>query len=560
MRLLAKKWAPIGALLCVFGQSAGAAPLAQTAQKDGTIVWTPNEAVVEASLRVTGPRGFVFEKKFERGIPTFTLASSGSLLPDGQYHYEIIWLKPVPENVSAAFEKAHARTDGGGVDEALAAKMRAFSHIDSGTFRIVEGAAHLASNAKEPAYRHDATAGNLTKDQVIPDDLIVQGSLCVGFDCVNNENFGFDTIRLKENNLRIKFEDTSVGSFPSTDWQLTANDSASGGANKFSIEDITASKVPFTITGNAPTNSIFVDSSGRLGLRTSTPVLDLHVATSNTPAMRLEQNSSGGFTAQTWDIAGNEANFFVRDVTSGSRLPFRIRPGAPTSSIDVAASGDVGIGTASPSAKLHVYSTAASDTWVTMGPSGSGSGADGMNFGYGGASFGAGAGYINAHSAAGNAGKIYLMTDGVTRMFLGGSGNIGIGTTSPAAKLHTTGTVRLAGVTSCAAGIVSNASGDLSCLVSSQRFKDVYGELPPAKALANVMALRPQIGSYKDEPKVPEHWLIAEEVAKIDPALVGTKDNAPYTVKLQGLIANLISVVQQQQRKIEALEKAVRGN
>src|SRR5258705_5929718 len=71
--------------------------------------------------------------------------------------------------------------------------------------------------------------------------------------------------------------------------------------------------------------------------------------------MRYEQNSGGGFTAQTWAVAGNEANFFVRDVTSGSRLPFRIRPGAPTSSIDISATGDVGIGTASPAKKLHIF-------------------------------------------------------------------------------------------------------------------------------------------------------------------------------------------------------------
>ena len=54
-------------------------------------------------------------------------------------------------------------------------------------------------------------SGKAAADQVIPDDLIVQGSLCVGFDCVNNEVFDFDTIRLKENNLRILFHDTSVG-------------------------------------------------------------------------------------------------------------------------------------------------------------------------------------------------------------------------------------------------------------------------------------------------------------------------------------------------------------
>ena len=201
-------------------------------------------------------------------------------------------------------------------------------------------------------------------DQVIADDLIVQMSECVGMDCVNGESFGFDTIRLKENNTRIKFEDTSVGTFPSTDWQLTANDSASGGANKFSIEDITNAKVPFTIIGNAPTNSLYVDSTGRVGLRTSTPVLDVHLATGNTPAMRLEQNNSGGFTAQTWDVAGNEAGFFIRDVTNGSQLAFRILPGADSSSLVIAADNDIGIGTLSPGtledgsdASVHIQRT-----------------------------------------------------------------------------------------------------------------------------------------------------------------------------------------------------------
>ena len=43
-------------------------------------------------------------------------------------------------------------------------------------------------------------------DQVIADDLIVTGSLAVGFDAVDGESFGFDTFRLKENNIRIHFD------------------------------------------------------------------------------------------------------------------------------------------------------------------------------------------------------------------------------------------------------------------------------------------------------------------------------------------------------------------
>jgi hypothetical protein len=60
----------------------------------------------------------------------------------------------------------------------------------------------------------------------------------------------------------------------------------------------------------------------------------------NTPGIRLAQ-SGGPFGTQTWDVAGNEANFFVRDTTNGSTLPFRIRPGAPTSSIDIGANGNI---------------------------------------------------------------------------------------------------------------------------------------------------------------------------------------------------------------------------
>ncbi|MGZ5441401.1 MAG: hypothetical protein ACXW5U_03870 [Thermoanaerobaculia bacterium] len=92
----------------------------------------------------------------------------------------------------------------------------------------------------------------------------------------------------------------TITGYPANDWQLTANDSASGGSSKFSIEDITGSKVPFTVRAGAASNSIYVDSTGRVGFRTSTPVLDLHVNTGNTPAIRLEQNSSGGWGAQTW--------------------------------------------------------------------------------------------------------------------------------------------------------------------------------------------------------------------------------------------------------------------
>lgn len=201
-------------------------------------------------------------------------------------------------------------------------------------------------------------ASSASADVVHLDDVIISGSLCVGQDCVNGESFGFDTIRLKENNVRIKFDDTSASaSFPNNDWQLTANDSSNGGANKFSIDDITGGRTPFTIEARAPSNSLFVDDGGRIGLGTATPSVEIHSKNGDSPTLRLEQDGSSGFGLQTWDLAGNEANFFIRDVTNGSQLPFRIQPGADSNSIYIASDNDVGIGTSSPDANLHVIGT-----------------------------------------------------------------------------------------------------------------------------------------------------------------------------------------------------------
>ena len=77
-------------------------------------------------------------------------------------------------------------------------------------------------------------------------NVTIDGSLCVGFDCTAGMAFGFDTIILKENNLRILFDDTSVAAaFPRNDWRLTANDSANGGGSYFAIEDATAGRQVF---------------------------------------------------------------------------------------------------------------------------------------------------------------------------------------------------------------------------------------------------------------------------------------------------------------------------
>lgn len=339
----------------------GTRPAAIAARLEATrLEWTPAAPHGRAVLRIArdgeAPQDLVLP-----GPLVFSLQDHP--LPDGRYTYELT-LAPTttavrPDDATMAAANPLAAASSGGPTGALLAGNVSVAGgafvLPPATLPPGEGTAADRSPAQTTRSSQALRTRSLaTKDQLVADDQIVQGSLCVGLDCVNNENFGFDTLRLKENNLRIKFEDTSVGAFPSNDWQIIANDNASGGASYLGIDDVTGNLAPVRWMAGAPANSLLVDPQGRVGVGTGVPVLDLHVFSSNTPGLRQEQNNTNGFTAQTWDIAGNEANFFVRDVTGGSRLPLRIRPGAPHASVDIAGNGNVGLGTPRPAASLHL--------------------------------------------------------------------------------------------------------------------------------------------------------------------------------------------------------------
>lgn len=317
---------------------------------------TGGSGAVTLSLRIVGPNGSVVCDLSSDGGD---LSWSASGMPDGQYSYEVRQ-GVVPRRVRgeqqagglgepavpASISSGSFFLQGGSLVPQEREGMGIFQSISSGVSRAL---ASVGDFLVTPVYA----------DVWHADDVIISGSECVGLDCLTDgtENFGFDTLRLKENNLQIHFEDTSVGSFPANDWRILINSAASGGPSYFSVEDSTAATRPFTIEAGSATNSLYVKGSS-LGLGTSLPVLKLHLLQGDTPAIRLDQDASGGFTAQAWDVAGNEANFFVRDVTGGSRLPFRIQPGAPTNTLTLRNSGFVGIGTWAPDHTLHVVGNA----------------------------------------------------------------------------------------------------------------------------------------------------------------------------------------------------------
>ncbi|MEM9557356.1 MAG: tail fiber domain-containing protein [Acidobacteriota bacterium] len=327
-----------------------------------TIYWIPLVEHVQQNLTLTGPAGFCDERTYD-AYETPKLDTSE--LRDGAYKWRLVLAPEISREVKEMIEHARAK-DIKNLDDLLLADGLVKEQIASGVFHIRNGEVILPDPNTTEDRLVDAPdkldivdqLANVPMKQVISGDLTVYNSICVGFDCLANESFGSDTFRLKENNLRIHFQDTSTAaSFPTTDWRLVANSNLNGGASKFSIDDASAGRSVFTVEANAPSNALYVDDGGRVGVGTSTPVTEIHTTNGDSPTLRLEQNGSAGFAPQTWDVAGNETNFFIRDATNGSALPFRIRPGADSNALFIDTDNDIGMGTASPDASLEVERT-----------------------------------------------------------------------------------------------------------------------------------------------------------------------------------------------------------
>ena len=213
-------------------------------------------------------------------------------------------------------------------------------------------------------------AGPATGEELILDDLVVDGFACIGGGCASGEVFDGKVLKIKQAMISILLEDTSTGAgFPTTDWEIKANDTNAGGQEFFVIRNVDANSAPFRIWGDAPNNTLAVSNVGTaaipeagIGIGTRIPQANLHVSTAdNVPSIRLTSNGSGGFTPSDWKIEASSFELALREVSNTNQRPVRIRAGAPENSFYVSPLGNVGLGTNAPEEKLHIV-TLAEDT------------------------------------------------------------------------------------------------------------------------------------------------------------------------------------------------------
>jgi hypothetical protein len=479
-------------------------PVAEVMIGSSGVNFMPKVNYAQLVITVARADGSVFERTFESGSTPYLDLSSifTDASCDGTYNYELRVVPTVSPRSRDSVERA-------GLDKDAIRFPRALRQ--TGSFSVQNGAIVPPSGAQEGLSR--------TMDILHYDDVIITGSLCIGFDCVNGESFGYDTLKLKENNLRMYFEDTSAGSFPSGDWRIRINDTTSGGASYFAIEDGTNGRTPFRIETGAPTHSLYVEDYGRVGLGTSIPYVELHIVDGDSPTIRLDQDGSSGWTAQRWDLCGNETNFFIRDVTNGSKLCFRIQPNTPSSTLNLKSNGYVGIGTWSPEYPLELETTGENAEFLLERTSGAR------------AQMGASSSlvYFGARSDS----EVRFQVNSDWRMRLNPTANSRI--------------LQINDGVSGTSGPYADASGWFDN--SSRELKENINSLTGDEALEALNGLNPVKYNYKQNKADKRVGFIAEDV----PELVAV--NGRKHLKSMDIVAVLTKVVQEQQKFIREQQK-----
>jgi len=130
------------------------------------------------------------------------------------------------------------------------------------------------------------------------------------------------------------------------------------------------------------------------------------------------------------------------------------------------------------------------------------------------------------------------------------TGNVGIGTTTPAYKLDVYGDIRTSGC------LVYNG-GTLGTCASDIRLKDNIMNLTFDNAIEKVIKLQPKKFVFKQDPNHEMHGLIAQEVEEFAPELVTTDQNGYKQIKYGDIQWLMLQTIQEQQKTIENQQKQI---
>ena len=175
--------------------------------------------------------------------------------------------------------------------------------------------------------------------------------------------------------------------------------------------------------GLASDAHLTIDTSGNVGIGTTSPATKLHISDASTPEVRIEDTTNNRYLS----LYQNNSNSYVQSSLNSALV---LSTHGANERMRITTAGNVGIGTTSPDHLLQVESSGNAEIQAQRA---SGAGV-----------------LIQAQSAVGVVGtntnhRLDLKTNSSTRATISTSGNFGIGTTSPGEKLDVDGDIKLSG-------------------------------------------------------------------------------------------------------------------
>jgi hypothetical protein len=335
------------------------------------------------------------------------------------------------------------------------------------------------------------------------------------------------------------------------------------------------------------------DSSGNLGIGTSSPAVKTNIVGSAGVTLRIEETSSGNATKG--DFSANSTNVAI-GAKSNSPLVFTTND---TERARIDTSGNVGIGTSSPTSSLTVSGTAQgtptvngvhlgiTSNYAVIELCGSSSAGSLIDFTKSGTDYLGRILYNNTNNS------LEFSTNNAERARIDSSGNLLVGLTTPGTVFSSTGSDRggyIGKDTTSVAGIVADGriclvlnrststgviqeqkyNGNVVGTISTNGSNTAYNTSsdyrlkhdiqPMTGGLSKIAQLKPVTYKWNADNSDGEGF-IAHELAEVCPqAVSGEKDavNEDGSIKPQGidtsfLVATLTAAIQEQQALIQSL-------
>lgn len=281
-------------------------------------------------------------------------------------------------------------------------------------------------------------------------------------------------------------------------------------------------------------------NNNNVGIGTTAPEKKLHIkgATNDATPQVLVQNGGTGDASVLFNVSGQS---YVVGIDYDDSKKFKIASSGNLGSTDritLLSTGQVGIGTITPEAKLHV--TAGSGVAFKINPNDAAkewyidtTNPDHLKK--------EGNLNLSADPAAAHAStKINFLIDGSNKMRIQDNGNVGISTTSPSYALDVTGTIR--------------ATGNVIAY-SDARVKENVETIP--NALNKVNAMR-GVGYNKIGEEERSVGVIAQELLEVLPEAVHQDEQGMYSVAYGNITGVLIEAIKELTKEIKELKKQIK--